>query len=79
MCDTNLSNTNNPGSSDDQKGDKQSSGSWETPIIRGNDEEPIGVTLCLTKEDLKRMNIDFSSNDIIFYQITEDGDISLSE
>jgi len=56
----------------------QSEGPWETPIVRREDGEPIGVVLTLTKQDLSDLGLETESEETLFYNVA-DGRIFVTE
>lgn len=51
----------------------QISGPWVTPIIRREDEEPVGLSIFLTGEDLQKIGIEFDDQSSVQYEILKGG------
>lgn len=54
-------------------------GPWETPVIRRDNGDPVGVSLHLRADDLVDLGIDPDGTMIIHYGITQKGGIRLFE
>lgn len=54
-------------------------GPWETPVIRRENGDPVGVSLHLRAEDLVELGIDPDVTTNIHYGITQNGGIRLLE
>lgn len=52
-------------------------GLYETPVIRKENGEIIGVTLCLTEEDLAELDVRVDSEKVLLYGIIEGGKIRI--
>jgi hypothetical protein len=47
-------------------------GPWETPVIRSDDGHILGITLTLMPKDLDELGIASTSNEFVYYYISED-------
>lgn len=61
----------------DQKGRKTTTEVWETPVIRRENGEPIGVSIFLSDEDLRALSIDIEAEEELKYRITEENRVQI--
>lgn len=54
-------------------------GPWTAPVIRSDDDKPIGTSLFLGAEDLNRMGIDLDETTEIAYHITDNNRLIIDD
>ncbi|MDB2281290.1 hypothetical protein PM030_05325 [Halorubrum ezzemoulense] len=56
----------------DQEEEKTTTRVWETPVIRRENGEPIGISIFLNDDDLRELGMDIEAEDELKYQITKE-------